>query len=201
MKIDALMIQDPITIGSKASIQEAIEVMKVNSIRHLPVVGAGRKLLGFVTLADLKQGLIPSMVGDLRLTDLMIKNPITVRPEDDIEIAAQLIYKHKIGGLPVVKGQRLVGIITVTDLLGAFINMMGLLSASSRIDVAIPDRPGVLKRAIQVINDHGGDIVNIAMTAQRQGKRDYYFRLSPCETREIQAALEKDGFEVLGVLG
>jgi acetoin utilization protein AcuB len=89
----------------------------------------------------------------------------------------------------------------VTDLLGAFINMMGLLSASSRIDVAIPDRPGVLKRAIQIINDPGGDIVNIAMTAQRQGKRDYYFRLSPCETREIQAALEKDGFEVLGALG
>lgn len=200
MKIEALMIQDPITVGSQASIQEAIELMKVNSIRHLPVVGDERKLLGFVTLADLKQGLIPSMVSGLSLTDLMIKNPITVRPEDDIEIGAQLIFKHKIGGLPVVKGKRLVGIITVTDLLGAFINMMGLLSASSRIDVVIADRPGSLKKAIQIINDHGGDIINIAMTAQRKGKRDYYFRLTQCETDGIRAALEEEGFEVLEAL-
>ncbi len=102
MKINSLMIPDPITITENASIQEAIELMKVNSIRHLPVVAEGGKLKGFITLADLKQGLIPSMLGDLSLIDLIIKNPIVVRPDDDIEIAAQLIYKHKIGGMPVV---------------------------------------------------------------------------------------------------
>ena len=53
MKTNALMIPDPITIGEDASIQEAIETMKVNSIRHLPVVSADKKLVGFVTLADL----------------------------------------------------------------------------------------------------------------------------------------------------
>ena len=89
------MIPEPITITTNASISEAIELMKVNSIRHLPVVSRGMKLEGFLTLADLKQGLIPSMLGDLTLQDLMIKDPITVGSDDDIEFAAQLIYKKQ----------------------------------------------------------------------------------------------------------
>ena len=200
MKIEDLMIKDPITISQNTTISEAIACMKTNSIRHLPVVAADETLLGFVTLADLKQGLIPSMVGDLTLKDLMIKKPITVAPDRDIEIAAQLIYKHKIGGLPVVEDGKLVGIITVTDLLGAFINMMGLLSASSRVDVVLEDEPGVLKQAIQVINDAGGDIINIAMTAQTPGQRVYYFRLTACDTKAIRRSLEKAGFQVLATM-
>ncbi len=125
MKIQALMVSDPITITSQASISEAIELMKINSIRHLPVISGKNLLEGFLTLSDLKQGLIPSMLGDLNLQDLMIKEPITVHPDDDVEIAAQLIYKHKIGGMPVVDNGRLVGIITATDILRTFIDMMG----------------------------------------------------------------------------
>ena len=200
MKIEDLMIKDPITISENTTISEAIACMKTNSIRHLPVVADDGTLLGFVTLADLKQGLIPSMVGDLSLTDLMIKKPITVGADRDIEIAAQLIYKHKIGGLPVVEDGKLVGIITVTDLLGAFINMMGMLSASSRVDVVLEDGPEALKRAIHVVNDAGGDIINIAMTAQTPGQRVYYFRLAVCDTQTIRRALEKAGFQVLATM-
>ena len=121
MKISDLMIPDPITITANASITDALELMKLNSIRHLPVVSGGNVLRGFVTLADLKQGLIPSMVGDVSLSDLMISNPIVVGPEEDIEIAAQLLYKHKIGGIPVVEGEMLVRIITQSDIVRKFI--------------------------------------------------------------------------------
>ncbi len=196
MKINALMIPDPITITEKASVSDAIELMKVNSIRHLPVVSQKKILKGFLTLADLKQGLIPSMVGDLTLTALMIKKPITVDPDNDIEIAAQLIYKHKIGGIPVVKKNKLVGIITESDILRAFIDMMGILTASSRIDVVIKDEPGSFRKALQIINDNGGDIINVGMTAQQTSKRTYYFRLSACKTDIIKKALEGSGFEV-----
>ena len=196
MKINALMIPDPITITEKASVSDAIELMKINSIRHLPVVSQKKLLKGFLTLADLKQGLIPSMLGDLTLTDLMIKEPITVEPDNDIEIAAQLIYKHKIGGIPVVKKNKLVGIITESDILRAFIDMMGILTASSRIDVVIKDEPGSFRKALQVINDNGGDIINVGMTARQTSKRTYYFRLSVCKTDIIKKALEDSGFEV-----
>ena len=196
MRIKDLMIPDPITVSVTSTISDALECMKVNSIRHLPVVSGGNTLKGFVTLADLKQSLIPSMVGDLKLYDIMIKNPITVTPTDDIEWAAQLIYKKKISGLPVVKDQILVGIITETDILRAFINMMGILSSSSRIDAVVGSQPGAFKKAVQIINDSGGDIINVGMTAQEDSKKTYYFRLSSCDTKPIKSALEKAGITV-----
>lgn len=200
MKIHTLMISDPITIKAHASISDAIELMKNNSIRHLPVVSEDKSLIGFLTLADLKQGLIPSMLGDLNLRDLMIKKPITVGPEDDIELAAQHIYKYKIGGLPVIKDKKLVGIITATDILRAFIDMMGILSSTSRLDVVIGDQPGKFKKALQIINDTGADIINVGMTAQQTGQRIYFFRLAACKTAGIRKALETRGYEVLAAL-
>jgi acetoin utilization protein AcuB len=201
MKIKALMIPDPISITEKTSIKEAIEIMKVNSIRHLPVTGEGNMLVGFVTLADLRMGLIPSMVAGLTLSDLMIKNPIIVDPDGDIEIAAQLIYKHKISGIPVVKKGKLVGIITESDMLRAFIDMMGILNASSRIDVSIGSEPGMLRKAVQLIEENGGEIVNVGMTPyQKTRKKVYFFRLNPCDTGLIRDALEEEGFKVVAAM-
>lgn len=200
MKIKSLMSKTLITISEDATISEAIELMKINSIRHLPVIQPDMMLKGFVTMADLKQGLIPSMLGDLTLDDLMIKDPITVGPDDDIEMAAQYIYKHKIGGMPVVSGYRLVGVITGTDILRAFIEMMGILTASSRIDVVLGDEPGSFNRAFKVISDYGGDIISVGMTGQQTSRRISYFRLTSCKTTGITAALEKNGFEVLAAM-
>lgn len=200
MKIESLMVPNPITITIQSNVQQAIELMKINSIRHLPVIDSQQHLIGFLTLADLKQALIPSMLGDLTLADMMIKNPFTVSPDDDIEKAAQLIYKHKISGLPVTRNSLLVGIITESDILRAFIDMMGLLSSSARIDVTTGDNPGDLNRAIQIIYDQGGDIINVAMTAQETSNRTYYFRLTPCNTDPIQKALEGEGFVVQAVM-
>ena len=195
------MIPDPIVITKEASIAEAIEIMKINSIRHLPVVSKKtRSLQGFVTMADLRLGLIPSMVSDVSLTDVMIKNPITIHPDDDIEIAAQLIYKYKIGGIPVVKKNRLVGIITESDILRAFIDMMGILSGSSRIDVEIGDDPDAFNRALKIIQECQGEIINIGMTAQESAKRIYYFRLKSCDTQIIKENLEKNGFKIVEVM-
>ena len=200
MKIRDLMIPDPIAITANASISDAIELMKTNHIRHLPVVSKGRKLEGLVTLADLKQGLIPSMLGDVDMKDLMITDPITVAPEDDIESAAQIIYNHKIGGLPVTKNGRLVGIITETDMLRAFIDMMGILSSTSRLDVAAGNKPESLKKMLQIISDNGGDVINVIMTLEKSRKRVYHFRLAACKTSLIKKALGKGGFDVLAAI-
>jgi acetoin utilization protein AcuB len=197
MKIKDLMISEAITITERATIHQAIEVMKVNSIRHLPVIDNDKILRGFLTLADLKLGLMPSMVGSISLADLIIRDPIIVHPDDDIEMAAQLIYKHKIGGMPVIdNNQRLVGIITESDILRAFIDMMGILTSSSRIDVVIDDSPKAMQRVLQIIHENAGDIINVGMTAGQTGKRTYYFRLSSCRTATIKKALENAGFEV-----
>jgi len=102
--------------------------------------------------------------------------------------------------MPVVKDGRLAGIITASDILRTFINMMGILSATSRIDVVLPDQPGAFKKAMQIIHDNGGDIINVSMTPQRGGERIYYFRLSACKTKSIKKALESADLKVLAAL-
>jgi hypothetical protein len=74
--------------------------------------------------------------------------------------------------------------------------MMGILASSARIDVTTSDETGGLNKAIQIIHDQGGDIINVGMTAQRTTKRTYFFRLIPCDTHPIKVALEKEGFVV-----
>jgi len=155
-------------------------------------------LKGFVTLSRLRQGLMPSMLEDVTFSDLIVKKPITVHPEDDIEIAAQLIYNYKIGGMPVTDGGKLVGIITESDILRAFIDMMGLLERSSRIDVVIGNKPKLLRKAFDIIQDNDGEILSVSLSSVQSSQRVHYFRLSPCKTLRIKRALEKEGFDVVG---
>jgi acetoin utilization protein AcuB len=197
MKIKSLMIVNPVTVTENTSIQNAIELMKEKGFRHLPVVSKEMKLKGFITLSDLKQGLIPAMVGDLTLSDLMITDPITVAPDDDLETAARLIYEHKISGMPVVVNDKLVGIITESDILRAFIDMMGILTGGSRLDVAVGDQPEAFNQVVEIIREQGGEIVNIGMTAQQSSRRVYTFRLSTQKTTAIEKSLVKSGFQVL----
>ena len=191
------MIVNPVTVTENTSIQNAIELMKEKGFRHLPVVSKEMKLKGFITLSDLKQGLIPAMVGDLTLSDLMIIDPITVAPDDDLETAARLIYEHKISGMPVVVNDKLVGIITESDILRAFIDMMGILTGGSRLDVAVGDQPEAFNQVVEIIREQGGEIVNIGMTAQQSSRRVYTFRLSTQKTTAIEKSLVKAGFQVL----
>ncbi|MGA2405058.1 MAG: CBS domain-containing protein, partial [Syntrophobacteraceae bacterium] len=120
------MTTDLVTSRKEASIQEAMALMKQKSIRHLPVVDQEMKLLGWITDADLRGVLIASMLEELTLEDVMIRKPFTVHPEMQIEDAARILLEKRVGGLPIVKDGTLVGIITVADILSAFITFLGL---------------------------------------------------------------------------
>jgi hypothetical protein len=75
--------------------------------------------------------------------------------------------------------------------------MMGILTSTSRIDVVIGDSTKSFQKALAIINDFGGDIISVVMTAKEDGKRSYYFRLTSCKTEVIKDALEQEKFEVL----
>jgi acetoin utilization protein AcuB len=85
-------------------------------------------------------------------------------------------------------------------MLRAFIDMMGILNASSRIDVAIRPEPGRLRKAVQIIEENGGEIVNVGMTPQKSRRKVYFFRLNPCQTGLIKDALEAEGFRVVAAM-
>lgn len=201
MKVGDWMVRDVVTVTQDHTIQDCVDLMKKHSIRHLPVVENGR-LVGLVTEGDLRQVFLASLIEELSIKDVMINDPITVTPDTEIEDAAKVIFYNKIGGLPVVDEQdRLQGIITVADILAAFIELMGVLKSSSRIDVVLGEDPEAFERVSGLIRSRGGEIVSVGISGHRlRRKRVYYFRLKKCNVRHITRILKKAGYEVVSAV-
>ncbi|MDH3896758.1 MAG: CBS domain-containing protein [Deltaproteobacteria bacterium] len=191
------MSRDPIAISPEASIQEAIELMKTHSIRHLAVVDGQERLVGWVSDTELRGVFIASMIEELTVGDVMIADPITVSSTDVLEQAALLISKHKIGGMPVLEDGKLVGIITVVDILEAFVDIMGVLGSSSRLDVRLGDSRDAFPEVSRIIREHDGEIISVGILSQESPERIYSFRIEKCDTEPLRQALEEQGYEVV----
>jgi acetoin utilization protein AcuB len=191
------MSRDPIAIAPEASIQEAIELMKEHSIRHLPVVDGEERLVGWVSDTDLRGVFIASMIEELTVGDVMIADPITISSTDVLEQAALLITKHKIGGMPVLEDGKLVGIITVVDILEAFVDIMGVLASSSRLDVRLGDSRDAFQEVSRIIREHDGEVISVGILSQEPPERIYSFRIEKCDTEPLRQALEEQGIEVV----
>ncbi|MEN8139777.1 MAG: CBS and ACT domain-containing protein [Thermodesulfobacteriota bacterium] len=198
MKIKSWMQTDPITIERTALLQDAAKMMKDHGIRHLPVVEE-EIMVGFITEGDLRQFSFPSMIEDIPVHQVMVLNPITINPNTSIEAAARLIHDYKIGGLPVLDKKKLVGIITLQDILEAFIEVMGLLKTSTRIDIIV-DKKGGVDDVTRIIKEHDAEIVSVAQESQSSRRKVHYFRLEKCDVEPIIADLEKAGHKVVSVM-
>ena len=121
MQIFNLMTRDPITIEQHDRLSTAKAIMTAGNFRRLPVVDEGR-LVGIVTERDLHK--YSGFLESTKVTAAMRTSLVTVTPYDSVEEAALLMLKHKIGGLPVVDEGQLVGIVTTTDLLKTFLNVV-----------------------------------------------------------------------------
>ncbi len=150
------MTHDPQTVSATTPVLEAMQRLREGGFRRLPVVQEDR-LVGIVTDRDLKEA-TPSkattlsiyelnyLLSKLLVRDVMVASVITVQPEDPIEHAALLMEEHRVSGLPVVTGGAIVGIVTITDLLRAFVGFLGLREGGVRVTLELPDAPGVLAR-------------------------------------------------------
>jgi CBS domain-containing protein len=126
------MTPEPVTIGPDTTLPEAARLMKECRIRRLPVVENGR-LVGIVTMGDVREA-SPSaatslsiyelnyLISRLSVREIMTHDPIAIAPDTSIEAAARLMLEHKIGGLPVVDGDKVVGIITESDIFRLLVN-------------------------------------------------------------------------------
>lgn len=198
MKVKNWMKADPVTIERTALLQEAAELMEEHAIRHLPVV-EGEHLVGFITQTDLRQYFFPSMVEKIPVHEVMVVNPITIDVNSSIEKAARLIHDFKIGGLPVMDKKKLVGVITSSDIVSGFIEVMGLLRSSMRLDVII-DKDGGVEDVTRIINHHNIEILSVASDSQPSRRKVYYFRLGRGEIDPVVTALEAAGHKVLSVM-
>jgi len=207
MKVGRRLKGNLVTVSPQDNLEIAFQLMVTNKIRHLPVVEEDR-LVGIISDRDLKSALIHAHNGlpvhdffmippKVPVSQVMTRDPIHITPDTDIEEAARMMYKQKIGSLPVVEDGSVVGIITESDILAIFIEIMGVIESSSRVDVAMDEDPESLSRATDVIRRGQGRIISIAMSAPNdEHSRTYYFRLASCDTSPIVEALREAGFEV-----
>ena len=106
------MIKDPITLKVEANVKDAISIMKKNHIGGIPIINDATDLIGIVTNRDLRFQKDQS----LKLSDIMTKKLITAKAGITLDSAEKILKKHKIEKLPIIEGNKLIGLITYKDI-------------------------------------------------------------------------------------
>jgi acetoin utilization protein AcuB len=209
------MTSKVITIGPDADIFEAQEKMAKNKIRHLPVVDQDNTLLGIVTDRDIRSAMPSSLfkklectleekneICDLRIQDIMTPDPLSVSPLFTIQDAMLLIQKARVGALPVVdEANKLKGIISVRDLLRAFINVMGIGEPGILLGIVVEEKVGELKKIVDAIVEENISMGSV-LTARywEPGKRAVFPYLFAMNVAPVKEKLKKMGFELIDPL-
>jgi acetoin utilization protein AcuB len=166
------MSKNPITITEDIPINQALQFMRDEKVRRLPVLNKKGKLVGIVSERDLLYA-SPSPVTSLSIHELhylvskiavggvMTRDVITVSEYTPLEEAARIMADNKIGGLPVVRDGKLVGIITESDLFKIFTEILGARDMGVRLSMLVPEQPGVLADITRAIADMGGNIISL----------------------------------------
>jgi acetoin utilization protein AcuB len=191
-----VMVTGPVTVRPHETARHAYRLMRDNRFRHLPVVEDGR-LVGILSDRDLRPVLLSPTLARARVAELMSEELTTVGPDALVEEAASLLVVKKIGCLPVIADGRLVGIVTETDLLGVLVELLGLLTQSTRLDVAVAGGPDAYERIVEIIRAHEGRIISVGAVPGSESKTVFSVRLEPRDPRPIVEALQTAGFEVL----
>jgi acetoin utilization protein AcuB len=207
MLVRSRMTADVHTATPETTIAEALAITREHRIRHLPILDDGR-LVGVVTDRDLRlamppmwadeQGELAEALHTKRVGELMITDIVTIQPDTPVEEAARLLYTHRIGCLPIMEDDRLVGILTETDLLRAFADLFAARTPSVRFEVQMPNRPGELARVVRLIGIEKR--INIAGMVvpplKATGEAVAIMHLQVDDPSEIAHALRRIGYRV-----
>ena len=209
MLVGDRMTRRPITVGEDASVEEALQLMHSEHIRRLPVVDKHGKLVGIVSELDLLKVSpspattlsiyeIPYLLAKIKMRDIMTREVITVTEDTPLEEAARIMADNKIGGLPVVRGDKLVGIITETDLFKIFLEMLGGRESGVRLTLLVPEEKGMLAKITGRIAELGGNILALGTTmGEDPSNRQVTIRVADVEQEQLVAAMKELGLEVL----
>lgn len=195
------MMRSPVTtIQAESRLQEASQLFRSLGFRHLPVLD-GARLAGVLTDRDLRWA-TSSLCPEPRTLDdpvrlAMSGPPITVDPISPVEDAARIMRAHKIGCLPVLDGPDLVGILTGMDILDTLILLTGSSQPSSRLEVALTDRPGELARLTAFLAERHVNIHSILTYAVPGEPTRTVLRVGSNHIRPLAEALSQAGFTVL----
>ena len=186
MLVQDYMSHPPIVISAKTPVSEALKMMRERTIRRLPVVDSSGRLVGIVSDRDLLHAEpspatslsiweITYLLGKITVEQVMTRDVLTVGPATPVEDAAQIMVDRKIGGLPVVTGDRVLGVITETDIFRVFALVLGAHERGISVTATVVDKPGLLAELTGATARAGGDITAIATYPTDEGSTTSIF--------------------------
>ncbi|MFJ7934800.1 acetoin utilization AcuB family protein [Sporosarcina sp. NPDC096371] len=206
MLIEEIMIKDVTTLTTNNTVKDALQTMRNKKIRHVPILSTEGLVVGIVTDRDIKE-IVPSSIAeivdqsiyDTPLAKIMSTNLIIGHPMDFVEEAAVIFYDNKIGALPIVSNNKLVGIITETDLLYKYIELTGAHQPGSQIEVRVPNVPGILFEVSKVFYEQKTNVLSVLVYPDKTNEttKILVIRINSMNPLNSIQGLKDSGFEVL----
>jgi acetoin utilization protein AcuB len=197
------MSKHPVTINEDTSISDALKKMRDENVRRLPVLDKKGRMVGIVSEKDLLYA-SPSpatslsvhelhyLLAKLTVKEVMAREVVTIREDCPIEEAARIMADNKTGGLPVVRDDKLVGIITETDLFKIFLELLGAREQGVRLTMLVQEKKNVLTELTHTITELGGNIVALGtFLGEDVTNRLITTKISGVSKEQLVAALEK----------
>lgn len=204
------MTANPFTIDSGATVPDAIEMMQTHGITKLPVLRDG-KLCGVVSQSDINRALpsdatslsfgeVAYLLSKLKIYKIMKKNPPTISADAMLEEAAIVMRDSKVEILPVMDESKVIGVITESDVLDAFIDINGAREPGTRLVIEADDQPGVMSRLARVTGELETNITHIAVYRTGMESSFVLLGVNTVNTTDLEEAFTKAGFQVRYVL-
>ena len=210
MIIEDIMIKDVITLTQDATIEQAIETVKEKKIRHIPIVDDNQNLVGLLCDVDIRSATpsifrIDEYKDDLLkpVSEIMVKEVLTAHPLDFVEEVAYTFYDRRISCMPVVSNQRLIGIVTETDLLHTYVELTGANQPGSQIEIKGRNRPGTLSEIAAIIKRMNANVNSIFIYPFKDDPavKVLVLRVQTMNPTKIIDSLSSEGFEVIWPAG
>jgi len=211
MFVSRSMTPEVITVDQEASIFDAHELMAKNIIRHLPIVDSENRLIGIVTDRDIRSALpyhlfkTPEKLveketyNQLKIKDIMTRNPFAISPTDTIQDALLLIQEKRVGAFPVVdEAGKLKGIISVRDLLRAFTNVLGIGEPGTLLGILVEEGLGQMKKIVDAITEENVSFGSILVARYwDENKRAVFPYLLTQNIARVKKKLKDLGYTLL----
>lgn len=210
MYVGRIMHRDLITVPPDTPLSRAHTMIAEKAISHLLVVDGAGNLIGLVSDRDIRQSWaspatslskheLNYLLGQITLGMIMTRKIVTVGPETTIERAAFIMQKNKINALPVLQNDKLVGIITTTDVTEVLLRAIGIDDDSFRLTVPVKDRVGCIYDISRILKDAGINIRSLVSHPEKNAPGVYQLvmRVSAADGPKAVESLGKAGFRVL----